>query len=98
MIDFPVSDGKTILVGRGNIEEAASAPFLDLFHLGGNEKGVSRKHAEIRVEHKTAFLIDLASTNGTFLNGRRLQPDYKHPLCDGDVIRFGALETRIRLA
>jgi EAL domain-containing protein (putative c-di-GMP-specific phosphodiesterase class I) len=48
---------------------------------------VSGCHSEIlRVKDKL-FVRDLESTNGTLLNGRRLQGIAE--LCDGDVIHFG---------
>ncbi len=95
--DFPVKSGDTILVGRGRPEMDGVFSALDLMAIGGDEKGVSRKHAMVKVEGQTAFLVDLSSTNGTFLNGRRLQPQDRHLLCDNDTVRFGALESRIKL-
>ncbi|MBN2472680.1 MAG: FHA domain-containing protein [Anaerolineae bacterium] len=95
--DYPVQSGHEILVGRG-LEAGASQLSLDVSDLGGAEKGVSRRHALIRIEGYSAYIIDLSSTNGTFLNGRRLHPDHRHLLYSNDVVRFGALEVRIRLA
>lgn len=47
---------------------------------------VSRHHVELRVEEGTTWLIDLASSNGTTVNGRRV----KHwALRHGDEIRIG---------
>ena len=51
-------------------------------------KSVSGRHAEIR-RASTGFLVrDLGSTNGTFINGRRIEGE--QPLRPGDEIRFGA--------
>ncbi len=97
-IEFPVSGGRVILIGRGAVDQTRVEHYLDLLPMGGSEKGVSRRHAELRIENKTAYLVDLLSTNGTFLNGHRVSPENRHPLCTGDTIRFGALETRVRLA
>ena len=51
---------------------------------------VSRNHAIIRMlkpgEH---YLIDAGSTNGTFLNGRRIPPDKYVQLNHGDKITVG---------
>jgi hypothetical protein len=47
---------------------------------------VSRRHAEICFEDDGYFLYDIASTNGTRINGRYIQ---KERLSDGDVIQIG---------
>lgn len=52
---------------------------------------VSRHHVEFRVEGTTTWLIDLASRNGTLLNGRPV----KHcALQHGDVIGIGDCSIR----
>jgi pSer/pThr/pTyr-binding forkhead associated (FHA) protein len=48
---------------------------------------VSRRHAEIRDENGTWLLRDLGSSNGTFLNGQRVNTDL--PLRPGDEISLG---------
>ena len=48
--------------------------------------GGSRRHIEIRFDGQTATLYDLGSTNGTIVNGHRVQ---SWQLADGDVIRIG---------
>jgi pSer/pThr/pTyr-binding forkhead associated (FHA) protein len=55
------------------------------------DPNVSRKHAEIRPHGDGFILIDLGSTNGTKVNGVKID---QHPLRDGDEISFG--NTRIR--
>ena len=49
---------------------------------------VGRHHAELRREGYTFTLSDNDSTNGTFINKRRLQPGTRSPLKEGDEIRF----------
>jgi len=47
----------------------------------------SRAHAELRRRDEGWLLYDRGSTNGTYLNGRRvIRPEF---LCDGDEIRVG---------
>jgi diguanylate cyclase (GGDEF)-like protein len=54
------------------------------------EPSVSRHHATIVAEPDgVARLTDLGSTNGTFVNGRRLDPLAPHRLRDGDRVRLG---------
>ena len=50
--------------------------------------GVSRRHAEILVQGGDFLIRDLASLNGTAVNGERLG-DVARVLADGDVIAFG---------
>ena len=49
----------------------------------------SRRHAEIRYEDDTWWIVDLGSTNGTVLNGKRAK---KEQLRDGDVITLGSTD------
>lgn len=51
-----------------------------------DEDSASREHARITVEHKVTTVRDLASTNGVFVNGHRVQ---RAPLKDGDRLHLG---------
>jgi hypothetical protein len=57
-----------------------------------SDPNASRRHTEVRVSGAGFVATDLASTNGTSVNGQRIGAD--HPLSDGDVITVGA--TRLR--
>ena len=48
---------------------------------------VSRRHAEIKLEGKQFTLADLGSSNGTYVNGSRIQ---NHPLTSGDRVQIGS--------
>ncbi|MBX6768277.1 MAG: FHA domain-containing protein, partial [Actinomadura rubrobrunea] len=50
------------------------------------DPGVSRHHAEIRVEGPEVVLVDLGSTNGSFVNG---QPVRRVTLVDGSRVTMG---------
>ena len=50
------------------------------------DAGVSRHHAELRVEDGQVVLVDLGSTNGTFVNG---QPMRRVVLTDGTNVTLG---------
>jgi DNA-binding response OmpR family regulator len=52
---------------------------------------ISRLHARLQNEHLNVFLEDLGSTNGTFVNGRRLNPGEAYRLRAGDTVSFGKI-------
>jgi diguanylate cyclase (GGDEF)-like protein len=54
------------------------------------EATVSRVHAQIREEHGRAWLTDLGSTNGTYVNNERLHPYEVTFIRDGDRIQLGS--------
>jgi Protein of unknown function (DUF3662)/FHA domain len=55
------------------------------------DTNVSRRHAEVRHEDDAYWIVDLGSTNGTELNGRRVE---RARLSDGDRITLGATDLR----
>ncbi|MDB4959470.1 MAG: domain containing protein [Myxococcales bacterium] len=52
-----------------------------------NDKFMSSKHAEIKAEAGIWVLRDAGSTNGTYVNNKRVD---KHELVDNDFIKFGS--------
>lgn len=59
-------------------------------------QSVSKGHAEFCLgTDGRPGLRDLNSTNGTFVNGQRLEPGFAVPLCDGDLIQFATLVFRL---
>jgi len=54
---------------------------------------VSRRHAEVRQEGAAYWVVDLDSTNGTEINGRRLKRAKLRP---GDTIIVGSTELVFR--
>lgn len=69
-----------IVVGRHQETDLRFDPKADL--------DVSGKHAEIRGSEGKYELIDKGSTNGTYLNSRKITGTV--PLKDGDTVTFGA--------
>jgi len=89
---LPFPPGKTeIVIGR---EDPVSGVFpdIDLTYHGGDEGGVSRRHARIFVHGTQFFIEDLNSTNSTYVNQQRLTPGQPHPLNTGDEIQVGRLK------
>lgn len=55
---------------------------------------VSKNHAEIRCQHDRLVLVDLGSTNGTFVNGQRISEPKE--VNDGDLLQFASIVFRVR--
>jgi pSer/pThr/pTyr-binding forkhead associated (FHA) protein len=89
---LPFPTGKTeIIVGR---EDPVSGifPDIDLTDHGGDEGGVSRKHARVFVKEGEFYIEDLNSVNYTFVNHEKLAPNRPFPLQDGDEVQFGRVK------
>jgi len=54
-----------------------------------DDAGISRVHARCVKEGQSLYLEDAGSTNGTFVNGRRLRGGERHRLRGGDVVTLG---------
>jgi FHA domain len=65
--------------------------------LSLNHPSVSKIHAALLMNREGTLLVsDTGSTNGTFINGRRLAYGEARQIEDGDVIGFGDVEVRFR--
>lgn len=86
---FLADSGAVFLIqdGLSEVGRSAEAPIaLE------NESSVSRRHAEVRLENGVAVLRDLGSTNGTYVNGVKI--DIETPLQRGDMVQFGSIRLR----
>jgi pSer/pThr/pTyr-binding forkhead associated (FHA) protein len=71
----------------------------DVIHIGRgigadlriDESSVSRRHAVIAAEDEGVRILDDRSSNGTFLNGNRIQ---QADLSNGDMIAIGRVRLR----
>jgi pSer/pThr/pTyr-binding forkhead associated (FHA) protein len=72
-------------------------PEVDLTVDLALEFGVSREHACIFGQGRTIMVEDLGSTNGTLLNGKRLDPYIPEFLKHGDQLQLGKLLIDVRL-
>ncbi|PDW02669.1 FHA domain-containing protein [Candidatus Viridilinea mediisalina] len=89
--------GQDLVVGRKD-NQRGIFPDVDLGLDGGYDAGVSRRHAIITPHNAGYVLEDLASANGTFVNGRRLKPQKPVAINHGDEIKFGTLILRFEIA
>lgn len=84
-----------IIFGRRDPATGAM-PDVDLTPYAGYRMGVSRRHSAIRTaEDQHLDLWDLGSSNGTFLNGQRLNAHRPYRLRDGDRLRLGQMVLRV---
>lgn len=60
-------------------------------------KGISRNHCRIDLRGETAVITDLCSSYGTFVNGRRLNPNEAVPLPQDAVISLGSEKIKLTL-
>ena len=65
--------------------------------LSLNDASVSKIHAALLMTAEGTLLVaDTGSTNGTYLNGRRIAYGESRLIEDGDVVGFGDVEVRLR--
>lgn len=84
-----------ILMGRRSPVDGIY-PEVDLTELDV-ESYISRKHGRMVRSDQGYVFEDLGSSNGSFYNGARLQPNVQTPLKEGDSIRLGKTELFLRL-
>jgi len=77
-------------IGRQTNAKTAPTPANGFF----DSKVLSRQHAEVYAERNgRIFIRDVKSSNGTFVNGKRLSPENKesepHELREQDVLELG---------
>lgn len=72
--------GDRLMVGRGQ-----DSPVADIC-----TDNISRVHAFITVRDDGVYLTDSRSTNGTYLNESRLEPDREYRLTGSIGVSFGA--------
>ncbi len=82
--------GEEFVIGRK--VDGTSESLLDLAPLGGYHLGLSRRHAMIRKTKHGYEVIDLSSSNGTWLNGERLIPNKSYPLATGSQLRLARMQ------
>lgn len=88
---------KELIIGRKKGETSESFidfsdSFLDFSGLDGFNMGLSRRHALIRRSESGFEVVDLTSTNGSWLNNKRLIPNEPYPFENGAQMRFGLLQ------
>ena len=93
---LPLADRMEFTLGRIS-ESQPIMPDIDLTPFQAYASGVSRLHAVIKRERDLVRVMDLGSSNGTYLNGKRLQPNTSQILSHGDMLSLGKLKIQILL-
>jgi pSer/pThr/pTyr-binding forkhead associated (FHA) protein len=84
-----IHDGEN-LVGRAETSVKCDIPIA--------HGTTSTRHASLTCNNGQFSVSDMKSTNGTYVNGRRLDPNVPTPLNDGDKIRFGGFTAYLVVA
>src|ERR1700693_4415570 len=82
------------------VPQGSEIAIVGLMSVGRSEESTlrllegkpSRNHAVISTDSASAFVEDLGSTNGTFINDRRIDAHVKTKLNAGDRVRFDTEE------
>lgn len=89
IVRFRVTEGPNTGAEFEFPETSGTIGRMDGCLIALNDPNVSRVHAELEVSLEATVLRDSESTNGTWVNGRRIA---RRSLRDGDRIRLGTSE------
>ena len=93
---LPLASRNEFTLGRLS-EGQPIMPDIDLTPYQAYASGVSRLHAVVKRDASRVMVMDLGSSNGTYLNGRRLNPHTEESLNHGDIVALGKLKIQILL-
>jgi hypothetical protein len=85
-----VRDDQEFILGRG-LRNIKAEKLVDLTPFGGEENGVSHRHAMICRTDNRYEIVDLDSTNGTVLDTKRILSNVHYPLPSGSRLRLGKM-------
>ncbi len=85
-----ISEDKQVVLGRKT--EGETKPIIDLTSLNGFALGVSRHHVVLRSSDKGYTIMDLNSSNGTWMDGKILIPAEPYDLHSGATLQLGRLK------
>jgi pSer/pThr/pTyr-binding forkhead associated (FHA) protein len=85
----PTDEGLTFRLRSGAIKTVGRAPRADFIV---DAALVSRLHCRLTASEDGLEVVDLSSTNGTFVNDKRVK---KATLASGDRLRVGRVELKV---
>lgn len=84
-------------VALGRATESDVQTRIDLSPFGAREKGVSRQHCTLKRIGGGMMIQDMGSSNGTWMDGVRLQPYQPTLIVSGARLQLGRLELQVYL-
>ncbi|MBN1303781.1 MAG: FHA domain-containing protein [Anaerolineales bacterium] len=91
---LPLPDRTEITLGR-IVQDQPFMPDIDFSPYNAYENGVSRLHAVLKRDQRKITIMDLGSSNGTYLNGKKIKANIASPLRNGDLVSLGKLKLQI---
>ena len=91
---LPLSSRNEFTMGRIS-EGQPIMPDIDLSPYQAYAAGVSRLHAIIKRDGDRLIFMDLGSANGTYVNGKRLNPNVEQLIHHGDIVALGKMKLQI---
>lgn len=91
VVDLPLE--QPLVLGRKIL--SGSEAVLDLSDFNAFQRGVSRRHCQLYRQNARLIVIDLGSSNGSFLNDERMLPFTKYMVAHNDCLILGTLRLQI---
>jgi pSer/pThr/pTyr-binding forkhead associated (FHA) protein len=91
---LPLSARNEFTIGRVSAGQPI-VPDIDLSPYRAYDAGVSRLHAVIKKDGSRLLFMDLGSSNGSFVNGKRLSPNMEQALQHGDIVALGKMKMQV---
>lgn len=80
-------DGSSVTITQPRFRIGRDPASVD--YIINDNTAVGRQHADLLFHDGACYVVDLNSTNHTYLNGEPLNPGTEYPLQDGDEILLG---------
>ena len=93
---LPLASRNEFTLGRLS-EGQPIMPDIDLTPYQAYASGVSRLHVVVKRDADRVLVMDLGSSNGTYVNGRRINPHVEESLNHGDILALGKLKIQVLL-
>lgn len=89
-------DGSSVTITQPRFRIGRDPASVD--YIINDNTAVGRQHADLLLHDGACYVVDLNSTNHTYLNGEPLNPGTEYPLQDGDEILLGNEAFRVSLS